>query len=103
MSNGHRIYWPGKHLVSIEQSVKSDTDADIFLPNIVPLKEQVPKLPKVTNHPEQPTVQTTIPELAQPIPIPSTTIPTDHLGEDFEHLPEDQGRPKRIRTELAAK
>jgi hypothetical protein len=33
MSNAHHIYWLGKHSVSIEQSVKFDTDADVFLPN----------------------------------------------------------------------
>jgi hypothetical protein len=104
MSNGHRIYWPGKRSVSIERSVKFDTDADIFSPNSVPLEgEQVPKVPKVTINPEQPTVCTTIPESAQPTTIPSSTVaPVDHLGDNFEHLPEDQGRPKRIRTELAA-
>jgi hypothetical protein len=70
MSNGHHIYWPGKHSVLIEQSVKFNTDADIFLLNSVPLKgEQVPKVPKVTSNPEQPTVQTTIPKLMQPMSI----------------------------------
>jgi hypothetical protein len=104
MSNGHHIYWPGKCSVSIEWSVKFDTDADIFLPNSVPLEgEQVPKVPKVIINPEQPTVRTTIPESAQPTTIPSSTItPIDHLGDNFEHLPEDQGCLKRIHTELAA-
>lgn len=105
MSNGHRIYWPGKHSVSIERSVKFDTEADIFLPNSVPLEgEQVPKVPKVTINPEQPTVHTIISESAQPTTtIPSSTVtPVNHLGDNFEHLPKDQGRPKRIRTESAA-
>jgi hypothetical protein len=104
MSNGHHIYRPGKRSVSIEWSVKFNMDADIFLPNSVPLEgEQVPKVPKVTINPEQPTVHTTIPKSAQPTTIPSSTVtPIDHLGDNFEHLPEDQGRPKRICTELVA-
>jgi hypothetical protein len=90
--------------VWIERSVKFDTDADIFLPNSVPLNgEQVPKVPKVTTNPEQPTVRTSIPKSAQPTTIPSSTItPVDHLGENFKHLPEDQGRPKCIHTKLVA-
>jgi hypothetical protein len=45
-SNGHRIYWPEKCSVSIEQSVKFNTKADIFMLTSAPLEgEQV--VPKV--------------------------------------------------------
>ena len=40
MSNGHHICWPRKCSVLIEQLVKFDTNADIFLLNSVLLKEE---------------------------------------------------------------
>jgi hypothetical protein len=105
-SNGHRIYWPEKHSVSIERSVKFNANADIFMPTIAPLEgEQVvpkvmPEGTPVPPEPKQPTV------LALSIVQPTTTFVDnpiiDHLGNNFEHVPLDQGRPRHIRTELAA-
>jgi hypothetical protein len=96
-SNGHRIYWPGKRTISIERSVKFDTDTEIFMPNGVSLEGEyvtplTPLMPKATTSSEQPTVQT---------PFEDNPV-IDHLGDNFEHPPLDQGRPRRIRTESAA-
>ena len=73
-SNGHCIYWPKKHSVSIEQSVKFNTNADIFMLTSVLLEgEQVvpkvmPKGTPVPPEPEQPTVS------APPVIWPTTFI-----------------------------
>jgi hypothetical protein len=99
-------YWPEKCSVSIEWSVKSNTNADIFMPTSVPLEgEQV--VPKVTPEgtpvppePERPTV------LALSVVRPTTTFVDnpiiDHLGNNFKHAPLDQGHPRHICTESAA-
>jgi len=106
-SSGHRIYWPGKRSVSVERSVKFDNDADILVPNSVPLKGE--DFTPLLKQSEQPTVQN-LPPHVTPITPPTTPAtvtfndnPTvDHLGKDFEHLPADQPRPKRVRQESAA-
>jgi len=73
------------------------------MPTSVPLEgeHEVSKvMPQGTAQPEQPTV------LAPSIIRPTTTFNDnpviDHLGDNFEHPPLDQGRPRRIRTESAA-
>ena len=63
-------------------------------PKQVP-KSQVPKFPE----PKQPTVS------APPVIQPTTFIDNpiiDHLGDNFKHVPLDQGCPRHIHTELAA-
>jgi hypothetical protein len=35
ISNGHRIYWPDKHSVTVEQSIKLTNDNVVFLSNLV--------------------------------------------------------------------
>ena len=91
-SDRHRIYWSEKRSVSIERSVKFDSDADIFMQTSVPLEgEQV--VPKATPDgrckPEQPT------DLVPPVDRPTTSFVDnpviDHLGDNFEHAPLDQG------------
>jgi len=93
-SNGHHIYWPGKHSISVERSVKFDMDADVLMSNSVPLvgENVTPLMPKATTNSEQPTI---------PAPFEDNPV-VDHLGDNFEHPPPDQGHPKHIRTELAA-
>jgi hypothetical protein len=49
-------------------------------------------MPKATINSEQPTI---------PAPFEDNPV-VDHLGDNFEHPPPDQGRPRRIRTESAA-
>ena len=87
----------------IEQSVKFDSDADIFMPTSVLLEGEqvVPKvIPERMHKPEQPT------DLVPPIDWPTTSFVDnpviDHLGGNFEHAPLAQGRPRRICTESAA-
>ena len=63
-------------------------------PKQVP-KPQVPKSPE----PEQPT------DSAPPVIQPTTFIDNpiiDHLGDNFEQVPLDQGCPRHIHTESAA-
>jgi len=64
-------------------------------------------VPKVTSketpvppEPEQPTVSA--PSVVWPTPTFVDNPVIDHLGKNFEHVPLDQGRPRRICTELAA-
>ena len=92
MSDGHQIYWPEKHSVSIERSVKFDSDADIFMPTSVLLKgEQVvlKVTPEGMGKPEQPTV------LFPPVDRLTTSFVDnpviDHLGDNFKHTTLDQG------------
>ena len=62
--------------------------------------KQAPK-PQVTKSPEP--KQST--DSAPPVIWPTTFIDNpiiDHLGNNFEHVPLDQGHPRCIRTELAA-
>jgi len=79
------------------------------MPTSVPLEgEQVKVAPKQalapkpalkSPEPEQPT------DSAPPVIRPTTFIDNpviDHLGDNFEHVPLDQGRPRCIRTESAA-
>ena len=107
-SNGHHIYWPKKCSVSIEQSVKFDTNADIFMPTSVPLEgEQVKVVPKQVPKPQAPKSpepnQPT--DLAPPVIWLTTFIDNpviDHLGNNFEQVPLDQGCPRHICTESAA-
>jgi hypothetical protein len=100
-SSGHRIYWPEKHSVSVERSVKFDNDAEILVPNSVPLEGKVTSIFQSESEPS------TIPDFPQ-TPVTSPTNPlddnptVDHLGNDFEHPPADHGRPKRVRQESAA-
>jgi hypothetical protein len=84
VSNGHHIYWPGKCSVSIEQSVKFNTDADVFLPYSVPLKGEKLTMPRASINPEQPTVPSLHPMTLTPLPPLTTTSTIDHLGDNFE-------------------
>src|SRR5882762_2706322 len=66
------------------------------MPNSVLLEGEyvtplTPLMPKATTSSEQPTVP----------PFEDNPV-IDHLGDNFEHPPLDQGRPRRIRTESAA-
>ena len=100
-SSGHRIYWPEKHSVSIKRSVKFDNDAEILVSNSVPLKGKVTSIFQLESE------LSTIPDFPQ-TPVTSLTNPlddnptVDHLGNNFEHLPADHGRPKQVHQESAA-
>jgi hypothetical protein len=89
-SSGHRIYSPEKRSISIQRSVKFEPEGvDVYLPHNVPLEGEEEKAP------EQPIV-------SSPIKEPGEDPVIDPLGENFEHPPESEGRPKRVRVELAA-
>jgi hypothetical protein len=87
-SSGHRIYSPEKRTVSVQRSVKFNTDSDdvdIFLPRTVPLEGEKREVERLEATPEQ--------EVQQP-----QDSDFDLLGESFER---SEGRPKRVRKESA--
>jgi len=96
-SSGHRIYWPTKHSVSVGRSVKFDNDAEILVLNSVPLMGSG-LTPLSSLELKQPT--------AKSAPITLATFsdnPTvNHLGNNFEQPPSDQGHPKQVHQESTA-
>src|SRR5271168_196197 len=85
-SSDHRIYSPEKRTVSIQRSVKFDADEiDVYLPQTDTLEGERKKSERIPT----------------PSPVDQPLV-EDPLGKNFEHLPEAEGRPKRVLTESAA-
>src|SRR6202522_333476 len=89
-SSGHRIYSPDTRTVSIQRSVKFDTgEVNVYLPQIGSIEGEREKssIEQLSKSPDQGTKSIDI---------------VDPLGDNFERLPDMEGRPKRVRQESAA-
>ena len=87
-SSGHRVYHPQKQNISIERSVKFDpTETEIYLPHNAPLEGE-------NDH--------TIKKIDEQAIVDDQQGHPDPLGENFEQIPQMEGRPKCVRMESAA-
>jgi hypothetical protein len=86
-SSGHRIYSADTRTVSIQRSVKFDSgDVKVYLPQIRSIEGEL----------EKSSIEQSSKSSHQEI------VDVDPLGDNFERLPNEEGRPKRIQQESAA-
>jgi hypothetical protein len=101
-SHAHRIYWPEKHNVTVERSIKFDVN-DVQITSDVPIEgeRRADNRPDANSNPDHAQAPTTkpleAPSKSDTIPVMIPLVP-DPLGPNFETSPnEDSGRGKRVR------